>query len=147
MNALIAWLQFLSAENAAMGASLRQSHDPPQFRAPAHAPDPANGAHVFEKRCADCHGKDGAGLPSSRNPAEGYLFPPLWGPSSFNNGAGMAHLDRMTGFVRYNMPQNAPGSLSQQDAYDVSAYVLAHDRPAFKGSVPVEWSPFPAEYY
>ena len=31
----------------------------------------------------------------------------------------------------YNMPQNAPGSLSLRDAYDVSAFVLSHKRPAF----------------
>ncbi len=36
--------------------------------------------------------------------------------------------DRMTGFVRYNMPQNAPGSLSPAAAYDVSTYVLSHHR-------------------
>ncbi len=59
-------------------------------------------------------------------------FPPLWGPHSFNNGAGMAHIDRMTGFIRYNMPQNAPGTLSLAQAYDVAAFVLSHPRPHFR---------------
>ena len=48
------------------------------------------------------------------------------------NGAGMAHIDRMTGFVRYNMPQDAPGSLSLAQAYDVAAFVLHHPRPHFR---------------
>ena len=43
--------------------------------------------------------------------------------------------------------KNAPGSLSLQDAYDVSAYVLSHDRPAFAGKTLVENSPLPAGYY
>ena len=65
----------------------------------------------------------------------------------FNNGAGMAHIDRMTGFVMHNMPKNAPGSLSLQDSYDVSGYVLSHARPAFAGKTLVENSPLPADYY
>ena len=65
-------------------------------------------------------------------------FPPLWGARSFNNGAGMAHIDRMTGFVRYNMPQNAPGSLSLQDAYDVAGFVLSHARPHFQAKAEIQ---------
>ena len=35
----------------------------------------------------------------------------------------------MAGFVRYNMPANAPGTLTDRQAFDVAAFVLAHPRP------------------
>jgi thiosulfate dehydrogenase len=94
---------------------------------------------VYAQKCAQCHQADGAGIKGA--------FPPLWGATSFNGGAGMAHIDRMTGFVRYNMPRDAPGSLTLDDAYDVSAYVLAHKRPHFNRRVLVLQMPLNAGYF
>ena len=85
-------------------------------------PNPEHGAQIYTQRCSACHGADGSGSD---------VIPPLWGSKSFNNGAGMSKINRMAGFVRYNMPQNAPGSLSDQEATDVSAFVLQHTRPRF----------------
>ena len=62
-------------------------------------------------------------------------------------GAGMAHIDRMTGFVRYNMPQNAPGTLSLEQAYDVAAFVLGHPRPRFGERSGRTMPPQPAKYF
>ncbi len=59
------------------------------------------------------------------------MFPPLWGPNSFNDGAGMNGIPKMAAFVQHNMPQNRKGVLSAQDAWDVSAFVHAHARPVF----------------
>jgi thiosulfate dehydrogenase len=59
----------------------------------------------------------------------------------------MAHIDRMTGFVMYNMPKGAPGSLSLNDAYDISAFVLTHARPTFDPTRLVVASPRPAQYF
>jgi thiosulfate dehydrogenase len=106
---------------------------------PSASPDVARGSKIYAQQCTVCHQSSGAGLAGA--------FPPLWGPDSFNNGAGMAHIDRMTGFVMHNMPQNAPNTLSLQDSYDVSAFVLSHDRPVFDGKVLVEETPLPASYY
>ena len=90
---------------------------------PDHAPSISAGAKIYANRCSACHGASGQGIAT---------FPPLWGPKSFNNGAGMHRLSTMSGFVRYNMPFGSPhDSLSKQEAYDVSAYVLSHPRPAF----------------
>jgi thiosulfate dehydrogenase len=106
---------------------------------PSASPDVARGSALYAQKCALCHQANGAGMVGA--------FPPLWGADSFNDGAGMAHIDRMTGFVMHNMPQNAPGSLSLQDAYDVSGYVLTHARPKFEGKALVEQSPLPADYF
>jgi thiosulfate dehydrogenase len=105
---------------------------------PSGEPNIARGALLYAQKCESCHQINGAGAGA---------IPPLWGPTSFNAGAGMAHIDRMTGFVRYNMPQNAPGSLSLQDAYDVSAYVLQNGRPKFERAKAVSWPSQPASYF
>lgn len=129
MKAIIEWLQFLATENAAMGASLRQTHDPPEFNRPAAGPDLRNGESLFAKRCADCHGKDGAGLPASTNPAEGYLFPPLWGSDSFNDGADMAGAVPLAHFIKAKMP---PGRADLNDAqtWDLAAFIESQSRPS-----------------
>lgn len=106
---------------------------------PSASPDLAHGAKLYASTCTACHQADGNGV--------GDVFPPLWGVQSFNSGAGMARLDRMTGFVHYNMPQNARGSLSLQDSYDVSAFVLSHSRPNFDGAKLVSASPEPASSF
>ena len=90
---------------------------------PTLTPDPARGAQIYATQCAGCHGTNGAG----GRP----LFPPLWGPDAFNDGAGMHHITKMAAFVQANMPQNRKGMLSAQDALDVSAYIHAQPRPAF----------------
>ena len=90
---------------------------------PKLAPDPANGASVYVAQCAGCHGDHGQGVSP--------LFPAVWGPDSFNDGAGMNDVTKMAAFVQQNMPQNRMGILSPQEAYDVSAYIHNQPRPAF----------------
>ena len=90
---------------------------------PALVPDPVHGAAVYAGQCAGCHGTDGQGTRRA--------FPPLWGATSFNDGAGMHGVDKMAAFVRVNMPHNRKGILSAQEAYDVAAYIHAQPRPAF----------------
>ncbi len=89
--------------------------------------DPGRGAVVYEAKCAACHGPDGAG---AAQPDGKIVYPPLWGPRSYNWGAGMARIDLAAGFVRANMPFDQPGSLTDQEAWDVAAFVDSHERPA-----------------
>jgi thiosulfate dehydrogenase len=86
-------------------------------------PDPINGARVYERQCAGCHGEHGEGIAPQ--------FPPLWGPNSFNDGAGMHGIRKMAPFVAHNMPQNRMGSLSPQEAFDVSSFIHGQPRPSF----------------
>lgn len=92
------------------------------LRIAAASPNPARGASLYTVQCAGCHGRNGEGKPS--------LFPPLWGPDAYNQGAGMNNLQLLAEFVHHNMPQNRMGSLSVQQAYDVAAFVQAQPRPA-----------------
>jgi len=106
----------------------------PDLPKPAQAPDFARGKTVFESHCALCHGADGQG----QKVAGAYVFPPLWGPDSFNWGAGMHSVDTAAGFIKANMPFSRDGSLSDQDAWDVAMYMDGHERPQdprFTGNV------------
>lgn len=77
--------------------------------------------------------------------AKKYVYPAVWGPNSFNNGAGMYRLRTSVGFVQGNMPYgwaNAGDSraqLSDADSWDVMAYVISNDRPVWSGYL-TDWS-------
>ena len=56
----------------------------------------------------------------------------MWGPDSYNNGAGMDRLLTAAAFAKHNMPVgttfDAP-LLTDDDAYDVAAYINSQPRP------------------
>lgn len=86
--------------------------------------DTAAGRNTFGTACARCHGPDGQGTP---------VAPPLWGARSFNIGAGMARVRSAASFIRDNMPFDQPGTLTDQQAFDVAAFVVAQPRPDYSG--------------
>jgi thiosulfate dehydrogenase len=88
--------------------------------------DVARGKEVYTNNCVLCHAVDGQG---QKDAESGVVFPPLWGPNSYNWGAGMARIDTAAGFIKANMPLGKPFSLSDQDAWDVAAYINSHERP------------------
>lgn len=90
--------------------------------------DPARGKVLYAQKCASCHGADGAGL---KLPTGSYVFPPLWGDASFNDGAGMARTYTAAAFVRYKMPEGLENALTEQDAVDIAAYFVHQPRPAY----------------
>ena len=111
-----------------MGESRQLPDEPPTFLEPDRAADVAAGEMVFEANCAVCHGADGQGLLAAIDKSAGYLFPPLWGPDSFNNGAGMTRLLTAARFIKARMPLGKP-DLTDDEAYDVAAYMNSHKRP------------------
>lgn len=86
--------------------------------------DTATGARIFAQSCAKCHGAAGEGTT---------VAPPVWGPQSYNVGAGMSRVRTAAEFISRNMPFDAPGALSDSQAFNVAAYVNAHARPDFRG--------------
>jgi len=102
-------------------------------------PDSVHGKEIYASRCAACHGVDGEG---TKNTNGGYLFPPLWGPDSFNVGAGMARTYTAANFVKGAMPVAAGlhpplgvGAMSDQDAIDVAEYFSHQPRPDFPAAI------------
>jgi thiosulfate dehydrogenase len=132
MIAMVAYLGFLAKQDAEMAASQRKAHESPAFKTPNRAADTESGQRVFEKRCAPCHGKDGAGLPASPDLVHGYVFPPLWGPNSFNDGAGLHRVITAARFIKAKMPLGK-ADLDDDDAFDVAAYINSKPRPEMAG--------------
>jgi thiosulfate dehydrogenase len=122
MAAFIAYIHSLDGSPA----------EPPPAPAAETPPDVARGAEVFGRICATCHQPDGLG----KRAAMGYEFPPLWGPDSFNDGAGMDRFNRVVGFVQHNMPRGvdpAHPQLTLQQAWDVAALLQSKPRPHYEG--------------
>lgn len=94
-----------------------------------HRPDPRQGQKVYEQYCAACHHTHGGGG-GVLGEEEGKTIPPLWGPDSFNDGAGMSTMRMLAPFVYLNMPYQQ-ASLTEEQALDVAAYVLEQSRPHF----------------
>lgn len=88
-------------------------------------PDVAEGEKLYKKSCVTCHAQDGQGTDPINGPA-------LWGPDSFNDGAGLSRLAKIAGFIQTNMPVGQEGTLSDQEAANLGAYILSHDRPVWK---------------
>ncbi|MEP6744117.1 MAG: c-type cytochrome [Gemmatimonadota bacterium] len=123
MKSIVAYLAWLSKETPVTGGiaggKITGAFD-------GLHPDTANGGKLFAAQCALCHGVNGEGTA---------LATPVWGPRSFNIGAGMARSRTAAAFVHANMPRSAPGSLTAQQALDVAAYIDGKPRPDFAGKV------------
>ena len=126
--AMEAYILTLQAQFDAMGEGRRAANTPTTFKEPDRAADVRAGRLVYEERCQVCHGKDGEGLMATEAPRDGYLFPPLWGPDSFNNGAGMNRVLTAARFIKARMPLGA-ADLTDDQAFDVAAYVSSRPRP------------------
>jgi cytochrome c len=98
---------------------------------PAGSGTPEQGATVFAASCASCHGKNGEGTPP--------LYPQLvGGPKGAFNFATDFKIPRTIGnywpyattvfdYVRRAMPLTAPGSLTPDQTYAVTAYLLSRE--------------------
>jgi thiosulfate dehydrogenase len=119
MHALLAYIRWLSEPHPTQVKFTGRGLEPLR----PLTPNPIHGAEIYAAQCSGCHGDNGEG---TRRP-----FPPLWGATAFNDGAGMNTVPKMAAFVHAAMPQNRKGILSVQDAYDVSAFIHQHPRPVY----------------
>jgi thiosulfate dehydrogenase len=89
-----------------------------------------NGKVVYEDKCTVCHGSGGEGILNETGAA--WIYPPLWGANSYNNGAGLFRLSRFAGYIKANMPLGASYNepqLTDEEAWDIAAYVNSLPRP------------------
>ncbi len=120
MRDMVAYLAFLS-RGFPVGVEMEGQGVP---ALPPMKGDTARGRSVFLTTCIACHGNDGQGTAAG---------PPLWGPQSYNIGAGMARVNTAARYIHKLMPRDRPGTLTPQQAYDVAAYVNSRPRPDFAG--------------
>lgn len=83
--------------------------------------DPQAGKEVYANDCAYCHGEQGQGTEDG---------PPVWGPKSFNDGAGLNQNDKLAAWLKVAMPLGDP-YLSDKQALDLAAYINSQPRPHF----------------
>ena len=129
MHAMVAYLKWIGKDvpknKKPTGAGLE---DLPFLE---RAADPEKGKQVFMSQCTSCHGQNGEGM--LNHDSSFYLYPPLWGPNSFNVSAGLYRITRMASFVKNNMPygtatHDSP-KLSDEEAWDVAAFIISQPRP------------------
>lgn len=89
--------------------------------------DSKRGKIIYETHCQLCHSKDGQG--QKHKNGIGYMFPPLWGPDSYNKGAGMQRIKTLAQFIKGNMPLGRNFSLTDQQSLDIALYIWLQDRP------------------
>ena len=83
----------------------------------------AQGEKLFEEKCAVCHGPGGIG--ASAEELRGGKTEDLPGPSPNKNvGTYWPFATTLFDFTRRAMPMTAPGSLSADEVYAVTAYML-----------------------
>ena len=102
------------------------------------AADPLLGKEVYIAKCQSCHQADGQGQLAADG--KEYTFPPLWGPHSYNDAAGLYRVSNFAKYVKYNMPQGATHStpqLSDQEAWDLAAFLNSQPRP--HKNTPKDW--------
>lgn len=87
----------------------------------SHTPDSINGRTCYAEFCAPCHGDNGEGSKQA---------PPVWGDSSFNDGAGMNTLPRLSAFIYHNMPYENP-NLTIEQSLDIASFLMSQPRPHF----------------
>jgi thiosulfate dehydrogenase len=92
--------------------------------------DPANGKVVYQQKCSSCHQANGEGQYNAEKSA--FIYPPLWGANSYNDGAGLYRMSNFAKYVKYNMPLGVSHNntqLSDEEAWDVAAFVNTQKRP------------------
>lgn len=104
-------------------ASLRTLPIPARPDTVRVAGDTVRGARLYQASCARCHGATGAGG----------LAPAVAGVRSYSIGAGLSRQQVLATFLRWNMPQDQPGTLPVQDAADIAAWVLRQPRQDHPG--------------
>ena len=125
LSAYITWL----ARDAAMGKNPSwrgQNTIPASALIPVEKLDLAKGEAIYTDRCVTCHGPDGQGVQIGDK-----IAGPLWGPRSWNDGAGAARVYTLAGMIRYSMPYLDPGNITDEDAQHVAAFIDSKPRPAF----------------
>lgn len=91
----------------------------PSGRIPAGSGDAEAGAVLYAQRCQHCHGEQGRGVPFDA------LAPtPGLAPSPRLIGVFWPYATTLYDYIARAMPQQAPGSLTPDQAYALTAYLL-----------------------
>ncbi|MBS1652303.1 MAG: c-type cytochrome [Bacteroidetes bacterium] len=132
MIAIVSYIKWLGSKTIVGEHVYGDSPMPLDF--PNRAANPEKGENVYIAQCLTCHGKSGEGKLNEKNTA--YIYPPLWGPQSYQKGSSMHRITKAASFIYCNMPQKVATyqnpKLSVEEAFDVAAFInddRIHPRP------------------
>jgi mono/diheme cytochrome c family protein len=125
------------AENAGLGKPLSEGDVkqwdiailPDGTNLPPGSGTPATGAKVFAEKCSACHGDGGKGGVAP-------FYPALVGGAPLTNGIDTAktianyyaYATTIFDYTRRAMPYNMPRSLTDDEVYALTAYILAQNK-------------------
>ncbi len=131
MEAILAYLDWLSEDVPEDIAKLYKGYtniEIPDFKA-----DTTKGKMIYMQNCLHCHQQNGTGMKNNGDSFIGYLYPPIGGSDTYNDGAGMNRVLTSARFIKGNMPfgatYDAP-TLTDEEAYHVAAYINTFSRPS-----------------
>ena len=134
MKAIISYLQWLSDDVPPDIEQLYNGYG--KINLPAVKADTAIGKVLYMANCVRCHMVGGTGMKGDHDADSEYLYPPIAGDESYNDGAGMNRVITAAQFIKGNMPFGATydsPKLTDEEAYHVAAYINSLPRPTLKG--------------
>jgi S-disulfanyl-L-cysteine oxidoreductase SoxD len=108
--------------SAAMLAAMDTSIPPNGAGLPAGSGSVAQGKAVYDAKCQTCHGPKGEGKPA--DPLVGGIGSLASGKPMRTVGSYWPYATTLFDYTRRAMPTNAPQTLTNDEVYAVSAYVL-----------------------
>ncbi len=83
-----------------------------------------NGKIAYAQKCAACHGNANAGSASTRLPAPVLVSDTTAGSRPKAIGNYWPYATTLFDYIRRTMPYNLPGSLTDNEVYSITAYLL-----------------------
>jgi thiosulfate dehydrogenase len=127
--AIYAYIKYLGKEVEKGSKAYGSGIEKPNFL--NRLADKNKGVLVYTTKCQVCHGEQGQGQMLANK--EEYLYPPLWGNHSYNDGAGLYRISNLAGYIKSNMPylqsSHAKPMLTDEQCWDVAAYINSQPRP------------------
>ncbi len=130
MKAIIAYMEWLSEGVPEDMQKLYKGYKPVNL--PEVKADTSIGHLLYIEKCMVCHGDKGQGQRIPGDTFTGYVYPPLGGEDTYNDGAGMNRVITAAEFIKSNMPFGATYDeplVSDEEAYHLAAYINTFNRP------------------
>ena len=131
MDAMIAYMKWLSNDVPPDVEELYKGYV--KVTIPDYKADPIKGQDLYNLHCKHCHLENGEGMTIPGEEFAGYIYPPLGGNDTFNDGAGMNRVLTAAQFIKGNMPFGATHDaplVTDEEAYHLAAFINTFERPS-----------------